>query len=68
VYPIRTIVQKYRAEFEEYIARQDADVVFEAIQEKVPSAYELPILVSGARVDGGRDESRIVERKELGKV
>ena len=44
VYPIRTIVQKYRAEFEEYIRNQPPGVVEEAVRIKVPSAYALPIL------------------------
>lgn len=44
VYPIRTIVQKYRAEFEEYIARQAPERPAEVITTRVPAAYELPIL------------------------
>ena len=44
VYPIKTIVQKYRAEFESLIAQQSPQRVVEVIKEKTPSAYELPIL------------------------
>lgn len=44
VYPIRTIVQKYRAEFEEHIRNQPPGAVEEAVRTKVPSAYALPIL------------------------
>jgi NADH-quinone oxidoreductase subunit F len=44
VYPIRTIIQKYRAEFERHIAQQASSRTVEVIKERVPSAYELPIL------------------------
>ncbi|MEP0842226.1 MAG: NADH-quinone oxidoreductase subunit NuoF [Phycisphaerae bacterium] len=44
VYPIRTIVQKYRGEFEELIRRQHPRKVVETIKRATPSAYELPIL------------------------
>lgn len=44
VYPIRTIVEKYRAEFEEHISRQEPGRAAKAIREMVPAAYELPIL------------------------
>jgi NADH-quinone oxidoreductase subunit F len=48
VYPIRTIVQKYRAEFEAHIARQQPGAVDAYIEERVPSVYELPLV--GQRV------------------
>ena len=44
VYPIRTIIQKYRAEFERHIAQQAPNQAAEVITKQVPSAYELPIL------------------------
>lgn len=43
-YPIRTIVQKYRAEFEQYIRKQTPGSVAAYVTEKVPSVYSLPIL------------------------
>ncbi|MCH8881066.1 MAG: SLBB domain-containing protein, partial [Planctomycetes bacterium] len=43
-WPIRTLVQKFRAEFESRIAEQDADAAERAIRAINPAAYELPIL------------------------
>ncbi len=43
-YPIRTIVQKYRAEFEAHIAAQDAGAAKRKLREINPAAYELPIV------------------------
>ncbi len=43
-YPIRTIVQKYRAEFEEHIRRQEPGKVEHVLKEINPAVYELPIL------------------------
>ncbi len=43
-YPLRTIVEKYRSEFEEHIRRQDPGRAAAAIQRAVPSAWSLPIL------------------------
>ncbi len=43
-WPIRTLVQKFRAEFESYIAQQHAGSVEETIRRVNPAAYELPIL------------------------
>jgi NADH-quinone oxidoreductase subunit F len=42
-YPIRTIVQKFRAEFEEHIHRENKARVEQVIQSRVPTAYSLPI-------------------------
>lgn len=42
-YPIRTIVQKFRAEFEEYIRKEEAARVEAEIRARVPAAYSLPI-------------------------
>ncbi len=42
-YPIRTIVQKFRAEFEAHIRREDVGGVEAAIKARVPTAYALPI-------------------------
>ena len=50
VYPIRTIVEKFRGEFEEYIRRQDPDRVRQAVKRANPAVYELPIL--GQRAAG----------------
>lgn len=44
VYPIRTVVQKFRAEFERHIAAQKPDAVAAFIRDVNPAAYELPIL------------------------
>jgi NADH-quinone oxidoreductase subunit F len=49
VYPIRTIVQKYRAEFEEHIRAQDAGRVERELRRINRAVYELPIL--GQNVD-----------------
>jgi NADH-quinone oxidoreductase subunit F len=43
VYPIRTLVQKYRAEFEQYLGAQQSDAARKAIQAANAAAYELPI-------------------------
>lgn len=43
-WPVRTIVQKFRAEFEQRIAEQDPHAAQRAIQATNPAAYELPIL------------------------
>ncbi len=43
VYPIRTIVQKYRKEFEEHIASQEPGFAEEYIRRLNPSAYPLPV-------------------------
>ncbi|MCK6486634.1 MAG: NADH-quinone oxidoreductase subunit F [Phycisphaerae bacterium] len=44
VYPIRTIVQKYRPEFEEHIRRQRPGFTEEVLQRVNRAVYELPIL------------------------
>ena len=43
-WPIRTLVQKFRAEFESRIGEQEADAAERAIRTINPAAYELPIL------------------------
>ncbi len=43
-YPIRTIVQKFRAEFEEHIRRQEPGRVESVLKRLNPAVYELPIL------------------------
>jgi hypothetical protein len=43
-WPVRTLVQKFRAEFETRIGEQDADAPERAIRTINPAAYELPIL------------------------
>ena len=68
VYPIRTIVEKYRAEFEGYIAQENPEAVVETIQEMTPAAYELPILGATPGANGYGKQSTIVERREHGKV
>ena len=45
-FPIRTIVEKYRLEFEDHINRQDPGRVDRYIKRVNPAAYELPILGS----------------------
>ena len=44
VYPIRTLVQKFRGEFERHIAAQEPGAVERRIRGTNPAAYELPIL------------------------
>jgi NADH-quinone oxidoreductase subunit F len=43
VYPIRTLVQKYRVELERYIANQQRDAARKAIKGINPAAYDSPI-------------------------
>lgn len=43
-WPIRTIVQKFRREFERHIAAQDPDAAIWEIRRINPAAYNLPIL------------------------
>jgi NADH-quinone oxidoreductase subunit F len=43
VYPIRTIVEKFRGEFEEHIRRQDPAKVEKVLRKVNPAAYEVPI-------------------------
>ena len=47
-YPIRTILQKFRAEFEEHIRRETATRVEDVIKSRVPAAYALPIWGNGS--------------------
>ncbi len=42
-YPIRTIVEKFRGEFENHIRRQDPGFVRDVLKRLNPSVYELPI-------------------------
>ncbi len=43
-YPIRTIVEKFRDEFEQHIRRQEPGRVGEVLKRLNPAVYELPIL------------------------
>lgn len=43
-FPIRTIVKKFRSEFEDHIRKQDPHAVETVIKRTNPAAYELPIL------------------------
>ncbi|HPD28713.1 MAG TPA: NADH-quinone oxidoreductase subunit NuoF [Phycisphaerae bacterium] len=43
VYPIRTIVEKYRSEFEEHIRRQEPAAVAQTLRRINPAVYEMPI-------------------------
>lgn len=43
-YPIRTIVEKYRLEFEDHIRRQEPRRVDQVLQRLNPAVFELPIL------------------------
>lgn len=45
-FPIRTIVEKFRLEFEEHIRRQDSGRVQQVLKRLNPSVYELPILAA----------------------
>jgi NADH-quinone oxidoreductase subunit F len=53
-WPVRTLVQKFRKEFERRIAAQEPDAVLKRTQQVNPAAYELPILEGRATWhDGG---------------
>ena len=43
VYPVRTIVEKYRNEFEEHIRRQEPASVERVLRKVNPAVYEVPI-------------------------
>ncbi|MGE3181851.1 MAG: NADH-ubiquinone oxidoreductase-F iron-sulfur binding region domain-containing protein, partial [Phycisphaerae bacterium] len=43
-WPIRTLVQKFRKEFERHIEAQPEDAAARVIKQINPAAYELPIL------------------------
>jgi hypothetical protein len=43
VYPIRTLVEKFRVEFEQHIAAQEPEATVRMIRAINPAAYELPI-------------------------
>jgi NADH-quinone oxidoreductase subunit F len=45
VYPIRTVIEKFRDEFEEHIRRQDPARVRQVLREINPAVYEVPIAV-----------------------
>lgn len=45
-YPVKTIVEKYRDEFEMHIRRQEPGHVEQVLKRLNPSAYELPIIGS----------------------
>jgi NADH-quinone oxidoreductase subunit F len=47
-YPIRTIIEKYRAELEEHICRQEPGRVESVLRRANAAVYELPILGGGA--------------------
>jgi len=52
-FPIRTIVSKYRAEFEEHLRRQPHGYVEAVLKRVNPAAYELPILGRAAAIATG---------------
>lgn len=43
-FPVRTLVQKFRAEFERHILAQPPDAAMRRIKETNPAAYDLPVL------------------------
>jgi NADH-quinone oxidoreductase subunit F len=43
-WPLRTVVQKFRKEFEQRIAEQEPDAAARQARQVNPAAYELPIL------------------------
>ena len=58
-WPIRTLVQKFRAEFERHIADQPPDAPERWIKQVNPAAYELPILEGRATAHlGGTMQER----------
>ena len=59
-WPIRTIVQKFRREFERHIAAQPPGAVRQRIKQVNPAAYALPIVQGRAREYlGGTFESAL---------
>jgi NADH:ubiquinone oxidoreductase subunit F (NADH-binding) len=52
-WPIRTLVQKFRAEFEEHIRRQNDGAVLDYVKRINVAAYELPILQGRAAATPG---------------
>jgi NADH-quinone oxidoreductase subunit F len=60
-YPIRTIIEKYRAEFEEHIRRQAPGRVEEALRTINPAVYPMPIV--GLR--SAREEPRTSVRAAI---
>ncbi len=62
VYPIRTLVQKFRAEFERHIAAQTPDAVAKTIKAINPAAYELPIQEGRALAHVGGSMQEIGDR------
>ena len=52
-WPIRTLVQKFRAEFEQHIAAQDPAAAGERIKATNPAAYDLPVLQGRALQPSG---------------
>ncbi len=52
-WPVRTLVQKFRAEFERHIAAQPADAAKRHIRRSNPAAYDLPILQGRAVMPSG---------------
>ncbi len=52
-WPIRTLVYKFRREFEAHIARQAPDAVMTYARRINPAAYELPVLHGRAVIDEG---------------
>jgi NADH-quinone oxidoreductase subunit F len=53
VFPIRTLVKKFRAEFERHIAAQRPDAARRHIKDINPAAYELPILQGRNKISVG---------------
>lgn len=55
-FPIRTIVQKFRGEFEEHIRRQEPGYTKTVLKRLNPAVYELPILGRGSKSLVGQHE------------
>lgn len=52
-FPLRTLVKKFRREFEQRIGAQPADAALKFIQQANPAAYDLPILQGRATAHAG---------------
>jgi len=57
-YPIRTIIEKYRAEFEEHIRKQSPGRVEEALRTINPAVYRMPIIGLGSESGASRSAVR----------
>jgi NADH-quinone oxidoreductase subunit F len=60
-WPIRTLVQKFRREFEQYLGKQEPRAVEQVIKRINPAAYDLPVLQGRALQPTGGTFERPVD-------